>query len=269
MIDNGRYTSGAIALANLSASIDGLEMHRNVASPFDQLASLCKLYFVRGDHLGRIADHDRAEAVAIEAIAIKPQSAGAIYLSAHLGARFHRFKQAGDLLEKARSRGHPRDQVDSEDAALLQATGHYEAALVLRRRLAQERPSIQTIGALASLLAEMGDWRLAERNYAAALEADDGVSPLPAAQLLFEWGVSAMRQGQLEPGSGPRHFGGDARRRAHPRPVCLSQLFRKSRLRGCRRCTPASAGHRQTEFAMKRASLRRCPRDRCRADGCR
>jgi tetratricopeptide (TPR) repeat protein len=119
-------------------------------------------------------------------------------LSAHLGARFHRFKQAGDLLEKARSRGHPRDQVDSEEAALLQATGHYEAALVLRRRLAQERPSIQTIGALASLLAEMDDWRLAERNYAAALEADDGVSPLPAAQLLFEWGVGAMRQGELD-----------------------------------------------------------------------
>ena len=44
----------------------------------------------------------------------------------------------------------------------------------------------------------MGRWRAAESNYAMALEADDGVSPLPCSQLLFEWGVSAMRQGDLE-----------------------------------------------------------------------
>ena len=32
----------------------------------------------------------------------------------------------------------------------------------------------------------------------AALDSDDGVSPLPCSQLLFEWGVSAMRRSDLD-----------------------------------------------------------------------
>ena len=41
-------------------------------------------------------------------------------------------------------------------------------------------------------------WAAAEDCYAAALDADNGVSPLPCGQLLFEWGVSAMRRGDLD-----------------------------------------------------------------------
>ena len=44
----------------------------------------------------------------------------------------------------------------------------------------------------------MGQWAAAETCYAAALDADDDVSPLPCGQLLFEWGVSAMRRGDLD-----------------------------------------------------------------------
>ena len=44
----------------------------------------------------------------------------------------------------------------------------------------------------------MDQWAAAESFYAAALEADTGVSPLPCGQLLFEWGVSAMRRGELD-----------------------------------------------------------------------
>ena len=64
--------------------------------------------------------------------------------------------------------------------------------------LAKDDPGIQTLGALASLLAEMDRWMAAENSYAAALDADNGVSPLPCSQLLFEWGVSAMRRGDLD-----------------------------------------------------------------------
>jgi tetratricopeptide (TPR) repeat protein len=69
---------------------------------------------------------------------------------------------------------------------------------MLRKRLANDAPGIHTLGALASLLAEMDHWVSAESCYAAALDADEGVSPLPCGQLLFEWGVSAMRRGNLE-----------------------------------------------------------------------
>ena len=34
--------------------------------------------------------------------------------------------------------------------------------------------------------------------YASALDADEGISPIPCGQLLFEWGVSAMRRGDLD-----------------------------------------------------------------------
>ena len=44
----------------------------------------------------------------------------------------------------------------------------------------------------------MDQWPPAEARYAAALAADGGASPLPAGQLLFEWGVSAMRRGDLD-----------------------------------------------------------------------
>jgi tetratricopeptide (TPR) repeat protein len=85
-----------------------------------------------------------------------------------------------------------------EKAALLQASGQYCEALVLRERLAKDDPGISTLGALASLLAEMDQWPAAERYYADALDTDQGISPIPCAQLLFEWGVSAMRRGDLD-----------------------------------------------------------------------
>lgn len=198
MIRDRRYTSGRIAVANLSALIASLELRRVEGATFEELVALSKLLFVRGDLLGRIADHDRAELVANEAIALSPDTASALYIRARLAGRFHRFEEANALLEQALADGHPRQEIDAEKAALLQATGQYREALVLRERLAKDDPGIHTLGSLASLLAEMDQWAAAETCYAAALDADDGVSPLPCGQLLFEWGVSAMRRGDLD-----------------------------------------------------------------------
>lgn len=198
MIAAGRYTSGRIAVANLSASIDSLELRRAEGAKSDPLLALSKSLFLRGDVLGRIADHDRAEFIANEAIGMSPGTARALYVRAQLAGRFHRFEEAHALFDQALEAGHPRDEVDRELAGVLQATGQYEDALILRERLAKDHAGIHTLGALASLLAEMDQWRAAESRYVAALEADDGLSPLPCSQLLFEWGVSAMRQGHLE-----------------------------------------------------------------------
>ena len=198
MIESGRYTSGRIAVANLSASIEGLDRRRAAAATFEELLTLSKLLFLRGDLLGRIADHDRAEEAATEAGPVAPDAATGAFIRARLAARFHRFAEAERLFEEALAAGYPRREVTIEQASLLQATGRYEAALFLRQGLAKHEPDIDTFGALASLLAEMNQWEAAELRYAAALDADDGVSPLPAGQLLFEWGVSAMRRGDLD-----------------------------------------------------------------------
>ena len=197
MIDTRRYTSGRIAVANLSAMIDSLERGR-VSQSFETLVALSTLLFVRGDLLGRIADHNRAELVATEAIALSPGTGNAFYIRAQLAERFHRFEEANALLERAYAAGYSRQKIDVQRAALLQATGHYCQARVLRERLTKDEPGIHTLGGLASLLAEMDEWSAAETCYAAALDADHGVSPVPCGQLLFEWGVNAMRRGELE-----------------------------------------------------------------------
>ena len=199
MIVNAKtYTSGRIAVANLSASIDSLELRRAAGGTFEDLVALSNLWFLRGDLLGRIADHDRAELVANEAVMSATETASALYTRARLASRFHRFQEATVLLDQATAAEHTRQEIDTEKAALLQATGKYPEALVLRERLAKDDPGIHTLGALASLLAEMGEWLAAEARYMSALETDNGVSPLPCGQLLFEWAVSAMRRSDLD-----------------------------------------------------------------------
>ena len=198
MIEDRRYTSGRIAAANLSAVIDGLERRRAIGAGFEDLLALSNLLFARGDLLGRIADHDRAERVAIEAAGSSPNAATALHIRARLAGRFHRFEEAAALLDDALAAGHPVREIDVERAALFQATGRYPSALALRQRFADENPGIHTLGALASLQAEMGRWAAAEVTYAAAVDADSDVSPLPCGQLFFEWAVSAMRHGELD-----------------------------------------------------------------------
>ena len=198
MIAPRRYTSGRIAVANLSASIDSFERRRAEDATSEGLLALSTLLFLRGDVLGRIADHDRAERIAHEAIALSADAGSALHTHARLAARFHRFEEANALLGGALAAGYPSREIDAEKAALLQATGRYREALLLRETLAKDDPGIDTLGALASLLAEMDEWAEAENGYAAALKADDGLSPFPCGQLLFEWGVSAMRRADLD-----------------------------------------------------------------------
>ena len=198
MIDAKRYTSGRIAVANLSASIESLDRHRVERPTFENLMALSKSLFLRGDLLGRIVDHDRAELMAKRAVAFSPDFASTLYIRARLAERFHRFDEAKALLDQALAAGHPKQEIDLERAALLQATGNNEEALAVREGLAKDNPSIQTVGALATLLAEMGQWAAAENCYADAIDADEGTSPIPCSQLLFEWGVSAMRRGDLD-----------------------------------------------------------------------
>jgi tetratricopeptide (TPR) repeat protein len=198
MLDVTRYTSGRIAVANLSATIDGLEHRRHRSATFEEQVELSRLLFLRGDLLGRIADHDRAESVAIDAIAVARDAGCAFYVRARLANRFHRFPEARTMLERALAAGHSPQEIDGERAALLQATGDYRQAQCIRERSANIDPGIHTLGGLASLLGEMGDWSASDACYSAALRTDRGVSPLPCAQLLFEWGVCAMRRGELD-----------------------------------------------------------------------
>ena len=89
------------------------------ARSFEDLVALSKLLFLRGDLLGRIADHDRAEPVAKEAIALAPRCGGCALIRARLAGRFHRFNEAPALLDqRARRRASgARDRAGKGGAA--------------------------------------------------------------------------------------------------------------------------------------------------------
>ena len=126
-IGNGRHMNGRIALANLSASIDSLQLRCSEGATFEDLEALSNLLFLRGDLLGRIADHDRAERVAELAIVQSPETARALHLSARLAERLHRFDDAHVLLDRALAAGFPARQIDMARAALFQSTGRHGA----------------------------------------------------------------------------------------------------------------------------------------------
>lgn len=196
-IELERYTSGRSALEDLCSAISRLERKRRDGACVEDLVSLAELLLLRGDLLGCIADHDLAEAAAEEAIESFPGDGAAILTRARICARFHQVGQSEVLLDLAMVAGCSRQQIQGARAALLQATGQFWDALELRDRLARERPNLETLGALATLSAEMGQFALAEMLYAQAIKADDGIVPLRCAQLLYAWARAAMRQGDL------------------------------------------------------------------------
>src|SRR5262249_15600062 len=87
--------------------------------------------------------------------------------------------------------------LESARAAIFQAVGRYDDALAIRRRAAERRPDIQTLGAEASVRADRGDIDAAERLFVQAPLQYRDVSPFPVAWLYFEQGLMWMRQGKL------------------------------------------------------------------------
>ena len=127
MIEPGRYTSGRIAVANLSASIEGLE-HRRVEGrelrgPARAVeAAVPARRPARPDRGPRPGGADRRRGRG----AWRPMWRSALYIRARLAGRFHRFAEAGALLDRCASPPGTRGARSTPNAAaLLQATGRY------------------------------------------------------------------------------------------------------------------------------------------------
>ena len=183
-------TSGAIAVANLHAQIDGLTARLPTARSGQAAGTppavaeqvlLVDLLLLRGQVLGRIADYERAAGLAEALVRDAPDDGAAWLARARTRATFHRFAEALGDLDAAGRRGADRGALDAERAAILQAVGCYDEALVLRRNAAQRRPDFTTLGALAVLKAEHGKATEAERLFTEARRRYRGVSPFPVA----------------------------------------------------------------------------------------
>jgi tetratricopeptide (TPR) repeat protein len=191
-------TNGVIALTNLQAQIDSLEAQVAAGHPtVAQSSDLIDLLTLRGQILGRIADYERAAALAEQSVQATPLSGRAFLARARTQATLHRFDEALANLDAAERLGLQSATLDVERAAILQAFGHYDQALVLRREAAERRTDFAALGGLAGLQAERGEIVEAEQLFSEARKRYEGVSPFPVALLDFQRGVMWLEQGEF------------------------------------------------------------------------
>ncbi len=184
-----RTTNGTIAFANLAAQIDGLELHAVLGRLTSRSwAELVDLLIMRAHVLGRIADYERA--LALAELRLREASAeGLSFLSlARARGSLHLFKEALSELDVAEQLGIEDAAAQAERAAILQAVGRYDEALVLRRAAVERRADFESVAGLAALHAERGETAEAEPLFDESYLRYRGVSPFPLAQLEFQRG---------------------------------------------------------------------------------
>jgi tetratricopeptide (TPR) repeat protein len=199
-------TSGAIAVTNLQAQIDGLAVRAHRAgsrqapaarAAVAERAVLTDLLTLRGHVLGHVADYERAAELAERLVRDAPDDGAAVLARASARATLHRFAGALADLDAAERRGWDRATLDAERAAIYQATGCRTRALVLRQNAAEHQPGFATLGALAVLQAERGETAEAERLFTEARRRYRGVSPFPVASLELQRGLMWLGEGDL------------------------------------------------------------------------
>jgi tetratricopeptide (TPR) repeat protein len=159
-------------------------------------ALLVDLLLLRGQLLGRIADYERAAALAEALARDAPDDGTARLVRARTRATFHQFPEALVELHAAQQHGADQAALDPERAAILQAVGRHAEALALREDAVRRRPNIATLGALAVLHAERRQVTEAENLFTAARHRYRGVSPFPVAELDLRRGL--MRLGERD-----------------------------------------------------------------------
>src|SRR5262249_31092790 len=140
-------TDGAIALSNLQAQIAAEERLASYAPlTVSQGAAIVELLIMRGQFLGRIADYERAEALAAQLVSEAPTDGRAFLARAQVRTTLHRFPEALADLAEAERLGVNSDRCAAVRATILQARGRYDEALAMRRHLTQARPDIRSLG---------------------------------------------------------------------------------------------------------------------------
>lgn len=192
-------TNGVVALANLQAQISGLESRAATGRlAVVGRAGLIELLILRGHVLGRIADYERAAALAEQLVRDAPSDGSAFLARARARATLHRFAKALANLDIAERLGVSQAALQAERTAIYQALGRYDEALTLRQSAAERQPDFATLGALAALLAECGLLAEAERLFSEGRRRYQGVSPFPLAMLDFQRGLMWLEQGDLD-----------------------------------------------------------------------
>jgi tetratricopeptide (TPR) repeat protein len=191
-------TAGVIALGNLDARIDGQAwLATRGQLTVGERAELVELIALRGHVLGRIADAERAAALAEQLVRQVPVDARSFVARARMAAVFHQFASALTDLGVAATLGGDRVTLDEECAAIYQALGRYDEALAILRQALERHADFSTLGTLAGIYAERGEMVEADRWFMAARGCYRGVSPFPLAVLDFQCGHMWMEHDDL------------------------------------------------------------------------
>ena len=192
-------TSPEIAMGNLEAQMAQLERRsQRGALTVGERAGLVELLAAHGQFTGRIADHERALAIAEDLAQASPDDAIALLARARARSAFHRFTESLADVDRAAAQGASAAAVATMRAGIYQAVGRFDDALVIRRANAERNPSSDNLGALASLQAQRGDVDDAALLFAEARWSYRDTSPFPLAYLYFDEGAMWMRHGYLE-----------------------------------------------------------------------
>ncbi len=192
-------TDGTIALLNLRAQIDGLELDVSRGhATIERRVGLIELITLRGLILGHIADYQRAEEMAEHLVRDAATDGTALVARARARAVFHRFTDALDDVDRADRLSLDLETTNRERAAIFQALGRYDEALAIREEAVARRASFESVAALVGLYAERGEIDAAERVYAESRCRYRGVSPFPLALLDFQLGLMWMNAGRLD-----------------------------------------------------------------------
>ncbi len=110
------------------------------------------------------ADYDRAEAMANRLVQDSPKDANMMLVRAAVRGALHQYKDALADLDTA-AKKIKDGRVEVARAVILQAVGRYDEALVLRKDAVKLRETLPSLSALASVHADRGEIREAERIY--------------------------------------------------------------------------------------------------------
>lgn len=186
-------------MGNLEAQMAQLERRwERGALTVGEGAGLVDLLAAHGQYTGRIADHERALAVAEDLAQASPNDAAALLARARARAAFHRFTESLADADRATALGASAAAAANLRAAIYQAVGRLDEALVIRRANAERNPSADNVGALASVQAQRGVVDDAAQLFAEARWSYRDTSPFPLAYLYFDEGAMWMRHGYLE-----------------------------------------------------------------------
>ncbi len=181
---------GEATVANLGGQIGVLEgLIRGGGEQTSNRRALVPMLSARAQFVGRVADAERAAALADDLVRDVPGQTWPLLLRASTRAALHLFSAALADLDEARKRGTPADTLDEQRAAILEGQGDLDAALAIRRAVREARPDLTNLGLEAALLGKLGRADEARALFSRAIADYRSIAAFPVAWLFLQEGL--------------------------------------------------------------------------------